>query len=162
MTLNKQVLPADVVERLRDLIGQYFDLGYAEGVTGRAVDTMAGEAQAAWSEIDALITSLEVDLAASETSHDAARANFLIMQGAAAELLKRAQKAEAERDEALSWFDGLPFSDIDALIARLHARISVLTEALEKIACRHVTEQPLWWQIAARTALNPKGVSDNG
>lgn len=25
--------------------------------------------------------------------------------------------------------------------------------ALEKIACRHVTESPLWWQIEARDAL---------
>jgi len=37
------------------------------------------------------------------------------------------------------------------------ASVKVLESALEKIACRHVTEQPLWWQIDARTALNPEG-----
>jgi len=52
---------ASLVERLRDLIGQYFDLGYAEGVVGRDVDTMAGEAQAAWSEIDATLSALEAE-----------------------------------------------------------------------------------------------------
>jgi hypothetical protein len=29
----------------------------------------------------------------------------------------------------------------------------LLVAALEKIACRHVTEQPLWWQEEARRAL---------
>lgn len=28
-----------------------------------------------------------------------------------------------------------------------------MREALEKIACRHVTESPLWWQELARAAL---------
>lgn len=27
--------------------------------------------------------------------------------------------------------------------------------ALERIACRHVTEAPLWWQQEARNALEP-------
>ncbi len=36
------------------------------------------------------------------------------------------------------------------------ARIAELEAALEIIACRHVTNQPLWWQIAARLALKAK------
>jgi len=33
------------------------------------------------------------------------------------------------------------------------ARRAAWREALERIACRHVTEAPLWWQIEARNAL---------
>jgi hypothetical protein len=32
-------------------------------------------------------------------------------------------------------------------------RVKALVEALERIACRHVTSAPLWWQEEARTAL---------
>jgi hypothetical protein len=32
-----------------------------------------------------------------------------------------------------------------------------LRRALEKIACRHVTENPLWWQLEARAALSSEG-----
>jgi hypothetical protein len=32
--------------------------------------------------------------------------------------------------------------------------IDALVETLEKIACRHVTESPLWWQLEARGALD--------
>jgi hypothetical protein len=34
------------------------------------------------------------------------------------------------------------------------ARIEQLEAALRKIACKHVTEQPLWWQLEARAALD--------
>lgn len=37
------------------LIGEYFDLGYAEGVEGRDADTMAGDAQRVLSEIQEAI-----------------------------------------------------------------------------------------------------------
>jgi hypothetical protein len=32
--------------------------------------------------------------------------------------------------------------------------------ALEKIACPHVTEGPLWWQLEARNALENPPISD--
>jgi hypothetical protein len=35
-------------------------------------------------------------------------------------------------------------------------RIEQLEAALRKIACKHVTEQPLWWQLEARAALAPE------
>jgi len=44
-------------------------------------------------------------------------------------------------------------SDLDLLAA---AHIGRLTQVLEKIACPHVTEAPLWWQLEARAALQPK------
>jgi len=43
--------------------------------------------------------------------------------------------------------------DLDLLIV---AHIRRLTQALEKIACPHVTGAPLWWQLEARAALQPK------
>jgi uncharacterized coiled-coil protein SlyX len=33
-------------------------------------------------------------------------------------------------------------------------RIEQLEAALRKIACKHVTEQPLWWQLEARNAID--------
>ena len=33
------------------------------------------------------------------------------------------------------------------------AKIKALEDALERIASRHVTKSPLWWQVEARTAL---------
>lgn len=44
----------------------------------------------------AALTSLIAERDAAETSHTAARENFLTMQGAAAQLLKRAEAAEAQ------------------------------------------------------------------
>ncbi|MFZ5737686.1 MAG: hypothetical protein ACOY6K_12480 [Pseudomonadota bacterium] len=48
----------------------------------------------------------------------------------------------------------------DAEITRLNAELTTksshverLTAALERLACRHVTEAPLWWQVEARKAL---------
>lgn len=41
----------------------------------------------------------------------------------------------------------------DSEITTLEAENKRLREALEKIACRHVTENPLWWQEEARKAL---------
>lgn len=42
-------------DKLRELIAEYFDLGYAEGVVQRDADTMAGDAQRTLSEIEAII-----------------------------------------------------------------------------------------------------------
>lgn len=38
-------------------------------------------------------------------------------------------------------------------LSRLRAEVERLREALEKLACRHVTVSPLWWQVEARKAL---------
>ena len=47
--------------------------------------------------------------------------------------------------ESKPWADHLPRpSDPTPAVAR---------EALERIACHHVTENPLWWQVEARKAL---------
>lgn len=57
--LASPALPAvDSLEwqrKLLELVSQYFDLGYAEGVAQRAADTMAGDAQWTLSEISAVI-----------------------------------------------------------------------------------------------------------
>ena len=34
------------------------------------------------------------------------------------------------------------------------ATIKALVDALERVASRHVTESPLWWQVEARTAID--------
>lgn len=47
------------MDRLRELVGEYFDLGYAEGVAGRDTDTMAGDAQRVLSEINGHIEAAE-------------------------------------------------------------------------------------------------------
>lgn len=39
-------------------------------------------------------------------------------------------------------------------------KMNLLVKALEKIACRHVTEAPLWWQKVARGALDAVGASE--
>ena len=39
-------------------------------------------------------------------------------------------------------------------VAELVAENKRLRRVLEKIACRHVTEAPLWWQTEARDALS--------
>ena len=44
--------------------------------------------------------------------------------------------------------DGLEYAAADE-IERLH-------KALENISCPHMTQDPLWWQAAARYALNPE------
>lgn len=40
-----------------------------------------------------------------------------------------------------------------AELSRLRAENERLREALGKLACRHVTVSPLWWQVEARKAL---------
>ncbi|UJW87935.1 hypothetical protein [Devosia sp. SL43] len=70
-----------IVERLRELIGEYFDLGYAEGATGRDADTVGGDAQRVWSEIASTIAAISEE-------------NRLSMQTIADER-ERAEKAEA-------------------------------------------------------------------
>lgn len=77
----------------------------------------------------------------------------------------------AERNAALQAVDA--FADIcDELgverdneagllaAADLKASLAAARDALEKIACRHVAEQPLWWQLDARAAL--AGSNGNG
>lgn len=39
-------------------------------------------------------------------------------------------------------------------IRDLKAQNAELKIALEKIACRHVLDEPLWWQVEARNALD--------
>ena len=69
-----------------------------------AADGSTAAAKDALRECAALISSLVVERDAAQTSHAAARQNFLTMQGAAAELKDRALTAErllAEAREAL-------------------------------------------------------------
>lgn len=54
--------------RLRDLIGQYWDLAYAEGKEGRDHDTEDGAAQRCWSAIDAEIQWFSSALAKSRAA----------------------------------------------------------------------------------------------
>ena len=49
-------------KRLLDLIGEYFDLVYAEGAAGRDADTMAGDAQRVLSEITAAVQSQAAEI----------------------------------------------------------------------------------------------------
>ena len=41
-------------------------------------------------------------------------------------------------------------------ITAVEAETLRLRVVLERIACRHVNENPLWWQVEARTALAPE------
>lgn len=41
------------------------------------------------------------------------------------------------------------------------AVLDALMRTLEKIACRHVTEAPLWWQQEARDALSAVGRNED-
>jgi len=52
--------------------------------------------------------------------------------------------------------------DNPARIAALEAEIAKLQASLEKIACRHVTVEPLWWQLEARAALAKSTGGDDG
>jgi hypothetical protein len=45
-------------------------------------------------------------------------------------------------------------ADLDAEVGELRREVIRLSDALEKIACRHVTVEPLWWQVEARKALD--------
>jgi hypothetical protein len=47
-------------------------------------------------------------------------------------------------------------ADLDAEVGELRREVIRLSDALEKIACRHVTVEPLWWQVEARKALDPE------
>jgi uncharacterized coiled-coil protein SlyX len=63
----------------------------------------------------------------------------------------------ADRIEALEKHKRLQMEDImnlGAQLGRAQVRIEQLEAALRKIACKHVTEQPLWWQLEARAALD--------
>ena len=69
----------------------------------------------------------------------------------------------AEMDKPLNWRDRLSLASdpTTADLGRLDATEAVealeyiekLEGALEEIACRYVTEGPLWWQQKAREAL---------
>lgn len=47
-------------------------------------------------------------------------------------------------------------------IINLGQQVGRLTQALEKIACPHVTEAPLWWQLEARAALADTSTTREG
>lgn len=86
----------------------------------------------------------------------------LIAEFVPADALDAAQIAlsemRRERDDAnrmrRQWRADARKSEADAIAAQ--ARIAELEAALEKLACRHVTENPLWWQDAARAALEDR------
>jgi hypothetical protein len=61
-----------------------------------------------------------------------------------------ANRKSKERD--MRTIDEVPADYLEAI----EEREERYKEALEKIACRHVTESPLWWQVEARNALAPQ------
>lgn len=56
---------------LRELIGEYWNLAYKEGVEGRTHDTEAGDGQRVWLAINAAITAMEAEAERLTTSRDA-------------------------------------------------------------------------------------------
>ena len=61
---------------------------------------------------------------------------------------------QSERDLKLDYV-----SHVKAATARAEAaeaRVKELEATLEELACRHVTIDPLWWQVKARAALASK------
>jgi uncharacterized coiled-coil protein SlyX len=67
------------------------------------------------------------------------------------------REAAAARIEELEKHKRLQTEDVMNLGAQLGQawrRIEQLEAALRKIACEHVTEQPLWWQLEARAAID--------
>lgn len=55
---NSEITP----ERIKELIGQYWDIAHAEGRADRTHDTEAGDAQRVWIEIQSAIDRLAADL----------------------------------------------------------------------------------------------------
>lgn len=53
----------DAATKLLDLIGEYWQLAYHEGMEGRVTDTESGAAQRAWHEINALVSRLAAQAA---------------------------------------------------------------------------------------------------
>lgn len=65
-------------------------------------------------------------------------------------IMDTARMVAAQQERRARERAGLPGGKVETL----HAERDRLREALEKIACRHVTDKPLWWQLEARAALN--------
>ena len=63
------------------------------------------------------------------------------------------EEALAEGDRTIDAFGKVTPEQYQRELAAKSARIEELEAALRKIACEHVTEQPLWWQMEARAAL---------
>jgi hypothetical protein len=54
-------------------------------------------------------------------------------------------------------------TDVTALVKYaqdLETEIERLRAALERLACRHVTEAPLWWQTEARAAIDNQQITE--
>lgn len=49
------------IEKLRDLIGQYWEIAYREGSDGRQHDTEEGSAQECWTNIQVELTKLQAE-----------------------------------------------------------------------------------------------------
>ena len=70
----------------------------------------------------------------------------------AAENKRLREELDKERDKAHEL--GAPtYAELLSEISDLTSDNKRLRKALEKIACRHVTVEPLWWQNEARRAL---------
>lgn len=86
--------PAPIsVERLRELIAEYWDLAYAEGAESRSHDTPAGDAMRVSAEIDKCIAALLHQLA----ERDAALERE---QGVREDAQRQLRAAERAREEA--------------------------------------------------------------
>jgi hypothetical protein len=77
--------------------------------------------------------------------------NLIERLGKASHRLLNGNPGQTER-AAIGVTCRLSADDLEAA----HKRIEELEWALEEIACRHVTVQPLWWQRSARAALQPE------
>jgi len=157
MALNKQVLPADMVERLGRIVAEESDEYASEAADaierGERPDLWDREVTVpvAWiAEAAALITSLEAENARLREERDGAKSMSLKHHG----------RAETYLNAAIGW---------ERRADAAEARISVLTEAVDAIADTDELDAALdptrlirIAGAARRTALNPKGVSDNG
>lgn len=86
--------PAPIsVERLRELIAEYWDLAYAEGAESRSHDTPAGDAMRVSAEIDKCIAVLLQQLAERE-------ADLEREQGVREDAQRQLRAAERAREEA--------------------------------------------------------------
>lgn len=72
--------------------------------TAAALTSLIAERDGLRHDVDSA-GSLRLRMEAHRLGHDAARANFLTMQGAAAQLLKRAEAAEAQLKETREHID---------------------------------------------------------
>jgi hypothetical protein len=145
-------------DRLRDLIGEYFDLGYAEGVVQRDVDTMAGDAQRTLSDIEAVISQAQSALAdmreqkdEAEDAENEAKDSFWAIYPRYLELGGEPVSTEAAR------------TDLAAQVQRLTEENEALRKALKRIADMTGTAGmeagPLCeWTENGVTTMRPSGV----